>query len=87
VNSTTPNPVRNAELTDAIAHVLGRRSRLALPATLLRLALGRGAADELLLASQRVLPKKLTDAGYVHAYADLPDALTAALAPRSPLRP
>jgi NAD dependent epimerase/dehydratase family enzyme len=53
----------------------------------LRLALGRGAADELLLASQRVLPKKLTGAGYVHAYVDLPDALTAALAPRRPLRP
>jgi NAD dependent epimerase/dehydratase family enzyme len=50
---------------------------------MLRLALGRGAADELLLASQRVLPKKLADAGYVHAYADLADALKAALAPRS----
>jgi hypothetical protein len=83
VNSTAPNPVRNAELTDAIAHALGRRSRLALPATMLRLALGRGAADELLLASQRVLPKKLADAGYVHAYADLADALKTALAPRS----
>jgi hypothetical protein len=81
VNSTAPNPVSNAELTDAIAHALGRRSRLALPATLLRLALGRGAADELLLASQRVLPKKLTSAGYVHIHANLSDALTAALAP------
>ncbi len=86
VNSTAPNPVRNAELTDAIAHVLGRRSRLALPPTLLRLALGRGAADELLLASQRALPKKLTDAGYVHAYADLSGALEAAFAPRHPRR-
>jgi hypothetical protein len=52
------------------------------PATVLRLALGRGAADELLLASQRVLPQKLADAGYVHAYAELRDALAAALAPR-----
>ncbi len=81
VNSTAPNPVRNAELTDAIAHALGRRSRLAVPATLLRLALGRGAADELLLASQRALPKKLTEAGYVHAHGELPDALAAAFAP------
>ncbi len=84
VNSTAPNPVRNAELTDAIAHALGRRSRLALPASLLRVALGRGAADELLLASQRVLPKKLTDAGYVHVHAHLSEALAAALAPRDP---
>ncbi len=82
VNSTAPNPVRNAELTHVIANALGRQSRLAVPATVLRLALGRGAADELLLASQRVLPQKLADAGYVHAYAELRDALAAALAPR-----
>ena len=82
VNSTAPNPVRNAELTHVIANALGRQRRLAVPATVLRLALGRGAADELLLASQRVLPQKLTDAGYVHAYAELRDALAAALAPR-----
>ena len=78
VNATAPNPVRNADLTDAIAQSVGRRSRLAVPATVLRLGLGRGAADELLLASQRVLPKKLEDAGYVHAYAHLDDALSAA---------
>ena len=71
VNSTAPNPVRNAELTHVIANALGRQRRLAVP-----------AADELLLASQRVLPLKLTDAGYVHAYAELRDALAAALAPR-----
>ena len=82
INSTAPNPVRNAELTDAIAHALGRRSRLVLPATILRLALGRGAADELLLASQRVLPAKLSATGYVHAYGDLGEALSAALPAR-----
>jgi hypothetical protein len=82
VNATSPNPIRNAELTDAIAAALGRRARLAIPASLLRLALGRGAADELLLASQRVLPKKLTDAGYVPAYSRLQDALAEALGRR-----
>jgi len=81
VNSVSPNPVRNAELTDAIAGTLGRRSRLAVPATVLRLGIGRGAADEVLLASQKVLPKKLTDGGYVHAFAHLSDALAAALNP------
>ncbi|MGO9964713.1 MAG: TIGR01777 family oxidoreductase [Acidimicrobiales bacterium] len=82
VNATAPNPVRNGELTDAIAHALGRRARLAVPAAVLRLALGRGAADELLLASQRVLPKKLTGAGFVHTHAELEGALSAALAPQ-----
>jgi uncharacterized protein (TIGR01777 family) len=84
VNATAPNPVRNAELTDAIAHALGRRSRLAVPAPILRLALGRGAADELLLASQKVLPKRLTDAGFVHTHAELAGALSAAFAPPRP---
>jgi uncharacterized protein (TIGR01777 family) len=84
VNSTAPYPVRNAELTDAIAHALGRPSRLVVPKTVLRLGLGRGAADELLLASQRVLPRKLEDIGFSHAYEHLEDALAAALEPRSP---
>ena len=79
VNSTAPIPVRNGELTEAIGRALGRRSRLLAPAPALRLALGRAAADELLLSSQRVLPKKLTDAGYTHAYAHLEDALSVAL--------
>jgi uncharacterized protein (TIGR01777 family) len=66
VNSTSPNPVRNAELTDAIASAVGRRSRLFVPSPALRLGLGRGAADELLLASQRALPRRLLEAGYSH---------------------
>ncbi len=81
VNATSPNPVRNAELTDALARAVGRRARLAAPAAVLRLALGSGAADELLLAGQRVMPQKLTAAGYAHAYAHLDDALSAALEP------
>ncbi len=56
----TPSPMRS-----------GAGAGSLLPATILRLALGRGAADELLLASQRVLPQKLADAGYVHAYGEL----------------
>ncbi len=82
VNATAPNPVRNAELTDAIARAVGRRSRLWIPTPALRIALGRGAADELLLASQRVLPKRLQETGYSHVYEHLSDALTAAIAPR-----
>jgi uncharacterized protein (TIGR01777 family) len=79
VNSTSPNPVRNSELTAAIAKSYAKAARLAVPAALLRLGLGRGAADELLLASQRVLPKKLLEAGYLHAHGQLADALGAAI--------
>ena len=51
---------------------------------MLRLGLGRGAADELLLASQRVLPGKLSGVGYVHAFPDISGALAAALSPHGP---
>jgi NAD dependent epimerase/dehydratase family enzyme len=39
-----------------------------------RLAFGE-MADEMLLASQRVLPKRLTDAGYEFEYPELEGAL------------
>jgi hypothetical protein len=84
MNATSPNPVRNAELTSALAAGVGRRARLAVPGSLLRLGLGRDAADELLLAGQRVMPAKLAAAGFVHRYGELRDALAAALGPRQP---
>ena len=57
---------------------------LVVPAAALRLGLGRAAANEFALASQRALPKKLVDAGYVHAYPHLGDALSAAISPLAP---
>jgi uncharacterized protein (TIGR01777 family) len=83
VNSTAPNPVRNRELTEAMAHAFGKSARLAVPAPVLRLGLGRGAADEMLLASQRALPAKLAQAGYVHNHGELADALAVATGPRA----
>lgn len=79
VNATSPHPVRNAELTSALAAAVGRRARLVAPAPLLRLGLGRAAADELLLASQRAMPAKLVAAGFVHRYGELQSALAAGL--------
>lgn len=81
LNATSPHPVRNGELTAAIAAALGRRARLALPAPALRLALGRGPADELLLASQMVMPAKLLSVGFRHAHPHIEEALAAALGP------
>lgn len=78
VNATAPGPVRNAELTDAIAAAVGRRARLAVPGALLRLPLGP-AADELLLASQRVVPAKLEAVGFEFAHLELAGALAAAV--------
>jgi NAD dependent epimerase/dehydratase family enzyme len=45
-----------------------------MPAGLLRLVAG-DMADDLLLASQRVLPRRLLDSGFKFSYPNLPAAL------------
>jgi uncharacterized protein (TIGR01777 family) len=62
VNFTAPSPVRNWELTRALGQVLHRPTILPAPAFMMRLVLGEMA--EALLTGQRVIPKKLIDAGF-----------------------
>ena len=63
VNVVAPNPVTNAEFTDTLGRVLGRPTFTIVPAFALKLALGQMAEDTA-LASQRVVPRKLTEAGF-----------------------
>ncbi len=77
VNLTGPVPVTNSVLTSTLGHVLHRPTLVAAPAFALRAALGGFASD--ILASQRVLPRRLEDAGFVHAHADVESALRAAV--------
>jgi uncharacterized protein (TIGR01777 family) len=74
VNIVSPNPVTNEVFTKALGHVLSRPTALAMPAFAVRLAFGE-MADEMLLVSQRVIPKKLTDAGYEFQQPELEGAL------------
>ena len=78
VNLTTPHPVTNAELTRALAAAVNRPALLTVPALALRLALGGVTSD--LLSSARVLPRRLTEAGYQFQFPELPAALAAELA-------
>ncbi len=78
VNLTAPNPSTNAEFTTALARALRRPAVFPVPAFVLRLALG-GMADEALLASQRVQPEKLLNAGFRFAHSQLDEALAATL--------
>lgn len=80
VNVTSPDPVRNADLARALGRVLHRPAILPAPAFALRIALGQ-AADELLLASQRVHPRRLLDAGFEFTLPAIEDALRVALRP------
>ncbi|MHB1535300.1 MAG: TIGR01777 family oxidoreductase [Acidimicrobiales bacterium] len=75
VNLTAPNPVTNADYTRTLARVLGRPAFLAVPAPALELALGREMAQEMLLASQRVLPRALETSGYRFRDPELEPAL------------
>ena len=63
VNAVSPNPVTNEQFTKTLGRVLNRPTVLPMPAAAARLALGQ-MADELLLASARVVPKKLEESGY-----------------------
>ncbi len=63
VNAVSPSPVRNREFTAALARVLRRFAIFPAPAWALRLVMGE-MADELLLASTRVAPRRLQEAGF-----------------------
>lgn len=80
VNLTAPNPVTNAEFTAALAGALSRPGVLLVPATALELVLGKEMADEMLLFSQRVFPRKLEESGFVWQHPELQGALRALLA-------
>jgi uncharacterized protein (TIGR01777 family) len=75
VNFTGPNPVTNEELAHTLGRVLHRPSVAPLPAAVVRMMFGREMADLTVLASQRVLPKKLAAAGFSFAFPELEAAL------------
>ncbi|WP_242901833.1 TIGR01777 family oxidoreductase [Actinomadura terrae] len=78
VNLTAPNPVTNAEYTRALGAALRRPVRLGVPRFALRAVLG-GFADEGPLISQRVLPRRLEEAGFRFEHTEVAAALRAVL--------
>ena len=74
VNIVSPNPVTNEAFTKTLGHVLSRPTVMTMPAFAARLAFGE-MADEMLLVSQEVVPKKLEAAGYEFQYPNLEAAL------------
>jgi uncharacterized protein (TIGR01777 family) len=80
VNLTSPNPVTNLDYTIALAKALSRPNFIPTPRWLLELALGKGVANEVLLASQRAIPEKLQRSGFVFRYPDIESMLREMLA-------
>ena len=81
VNLTSPEPVTNAEWTDALGTALRRPTVLPVPAPVLRLAVGEFATLGALV-SQRVLPQRLLDAGFSFELPVIDGALGAELGSR-----
>jgi len=74
VNTVAPGCVTNSKFTNDLGEVLRRPTVLPLPAFAARALFGE-MADEALLSSVRVEPKKLLDTGYEFKYVRLNDAL------------
>ena len=74
-NLTAPQPVTMKEFCATLGKVLHRPSWMHVPAFILRLALGE-MADGMLLSGQRVLPKRLLDAGFEFRYPEVEKALS-----------
>jgi uncharacterized protein (TIGR01777 family) len=72
-NGVAPESVTNAEFTRQLARVLRRPAFLAAPEFALRLIMGEMA--DVLLASQRVIPRAALDSGYSFKYPLLAGAL------------
>ena len=78
VNLTAPTPVRNQDFAKTLGKVLNRPSAVPVPAFALKLVLGPEAAEELVLASQRVSPERLIATGFQFEHPGIEEGLRAA---------
>ncbi len=78
INLTAPNPVTNADYTKALGAALHRPTIMVIPRAALRLAMGAELV-EALLSSQRIVPKRLLDAGFVFSHATIGEGMRAAV--------
>jgi uncharacterized protein len=74
VNVVGPYVAANRDFARTLGAVVERPAFLRLPAFVARVAMGE-VADELLLASTRVEPRKLIDSGFIFHYPELEGAL------------
>ena len=83
VNVVSPAPVRNVDLAQTLGRVLGRPAALPAPAWALHLAFG-DMAGEVLLASNRVRPWRLEQAGFKFSQPELEPAVRSILLRATP---
>lgn len=74
LNATAPQPVTNAEFSQALAETLRRPNWLRTPGVLLRLLFGE-MAETLVINGQRVLPRRVLEAGFAFGHPNIREAL------------
>ncbi len=79
VNLVAPHPVRNAEFAQVLGRVLRRPAMVPVPRAAISAVLGE-MGRRTVLASQRVLPRRLSAAGFPFGYPLLVEALAFELA-------
>ena len=72
-NAVSPNPVSNREFTKILGQELKRPTLFPVPKFILKIVLGE--LSELLLSSQRVVSKKISDRGFKFKYPQVQEAL------------
>lgn len=77
-NAVAPEPVRNEQFTKVLGRVLHRPTIFPVPAFALRMAFGE-MADQMILASQRAVSKRVVQDGYSYSYPELEPALRKAI--------
>jgi uncharacterized protein len=77
-NATAPNPVTNEEFVKTLGKVINRPTILPTPAFAIKLLFGE-MGETLLLQGNRVVPKRLQEAGFEFKYTDLETAFRAVL--------
>jgi uncharacterized protein (TIGR01777 family) len=85
VNAAAPGAVTHREFARNLGRVLGRPAFMRVPAVVLRIILGE-MADEALLASTRVEPRRLLESGFTFRYPELEPALRHVLIGLGPRR-
>ena len=75
VNMTAPHPATNEQLATELGKAIHRPAVAPVPATVIRMMLGREMADSTVLATQQVLPRRLIGAGFEFRFPALPEAL------------
>lgn len=74
LNLVAPQPVRNSEFTKTLARALRRPALVPVPALAMEIFFGT-MAENTILASQRVVPKRLAGAGFEFRHPRLEEAL------------